>query len=33
MKKLAYLFLAVLIVGGAVMAKDNPMVGGAAMLA
>ena len=33
MKKLAYLFLAVLMVGNAVIAKDNPMVGGAAMLA
>src|SRR5258708_3661448 len=33
MKKLAYLFLTVLMVGGAVMAQDNPMVGGAAMLA
>src|SRR5229473_5655373 len=32
MKKLAYLFLAVLMIGTAVIAKDNPMVGGAAML-
>ncbi len=32
MKKLAYLFLAVLMIGTAVIAKDNPIVGGAAML-
>ena len=32
MKKLAYFFLAVLMIGTAVIAKDNPMVGGAAML-
>src|SRR6266436_1583554 len=32
MKKLAYLFLAVLMIGTTVIAKDNPMVGGAAML-
>jgi uncharacterized surface protein with fasciclin (FAS1) repeats len=32
MKKLAYLFLAVLMIGTAVIAEDNPMVGGAAML-
>src|SRR5712692_4827225 len=32
MKKLAYLFLAVLMIGTAVIARDNPMVGGAAML-
>ena len=32
MKKLAYLFMAVLMIGSAVIAKDNPMVGGAAML-
>jgi uncharacterized surface protein with fasciclin (FAS1) repeats len=31
MKKLAYLFLAVLTIGTAVIAGDNPMVGGAAM--
>ena len=31
MKKLAYLFLAVLMIGTAVIAADNPMVGGAAM--
>jgi uncharacterized surface protein with fasciclin (FAS1) repeats len=31
MKKLAYLFLAVLMIGSAVIARDNPMVGGAAM--
>jgi len=32
MKKLAYLFLAVLMIGSAVIADDNPMVGGAPML-
>ena len=32
MKKLAYFFFAVLMIGTAVIAKDNPMVGGAAML-
>ena len=33
MKKLAYLFLAILMIGTVVIAKDNPMVGGAPMLA
>src|SRR5580700_2532453 len=32
MKKFAYLFLAVLMIGSAVIADDNPMVGGAPML-
>src|SRR6266851_638636 len=32
MKKLAYLFLAVVMIGTADIAKDNPMVGGAPML-
>ena len=32
MKKLAYLFLSVLVIGTAVLAKQNPMVGGAPML-
>ena len=32
MKKLAFVFLAVAMIGTAVMAADNPMVGGAAML-
>ena len=32
MKKLAYLFMAMLMIASAVIAKDNPMVGGAAML-
>jgi len=32
MKKLAYLFLTVLVIGTAVLAKQNPMVGGAPML-
>jgi uncharacterized surface protein with fasciclin (FAS1) repeats len=32
MKKFAYLFLAVLVIGTAVIADDNPMVGGAPML-
>ena len=32
MKKLAYLFLAVLMIGSAAVAGDNPMVGGAPML-
>jgi uncharacterized surface protein with fasciclin (FAS1) repeats len=32
MKKLAYVFLAVLMIGTVVIAKDNPMVGGAPML-
>jgi len=32
MKKLAYVFLAILMIGSAVIAKDNPMVGGAPML-
>jgi uncharacterized surface protein with fasciclin (FAS1) repeats len=32
MKKLAYLSLAVLMIGSAVIADDNPMVGGAPML-
>jgi uncharacterized surface protein with fasciclin (FAS1) repeats len=32
MKKLAYLFLAVLMIGTSVIADDNPMVGGAPML-
>ena len=32
MKKLAYVFLAVLMIGTAVIAKDNPVVGGAPML-
>ncbi len=32
MKKLAYLSLAVVMIGSAVIAKDNPMVGGAPML-
>jgi uncharacterized surface protein with fasciclin (FAS1) repeats len=32
MKKLAYLFLAVLMIGSTVIADDNPMVGGAPML-
>jgi uncharacterized surface protein with fasciclin (FAS1) repeats len=32
MKRLAYLFLAILMIGSAVIADDNPMVGGAPML-
>ena len=32
MKKIAYVFVAVLMIGTAVIAKDNPMVGGAPML-
>jgi len=32
MKKLVYFFLAVLLLGSAVIADDNPMVGGAPML-
>jgi uncharacterized surface protein with fasciclin (FAS1) repeats len=32
MKKIAYLFLAVLMIGSAVMADDNPMAGGAPTL-
>jgi uncharacterized surface protein with fasciclin (FAS1) repeats len=32
MKKIAYVFVAVLMIGAAVIAKDNPMVGGAPML-
>src|SRR6266849_446450 len=32
MKKLSYLFLSVLVMGAAVLAKQNPMVGGAPML-
>ena len=32
MKKLSYLFLSVLVMGTAVLAKQNPMVGGAPML-
>jgi hypothetical protein len=32
MKKLAYLFLAVLMIGTAVIAKDNPLVGGEPVL-
>jgi uncharacterized surface protein with fasciclin (FAS1) repeats len=32
MKRLAYVFLAISMIGTAIMAKDNPMVGGALML-